>query len=547
LLQGDLSEAPCEQGLKAFDAVDSILSYLNIEVEYRRAERECIPVLGKCLIISNHPLASIAGLALLHLVGQVRSDVKVLADRAEYAHESLNEFVLPLGRDKKRTPEALAHLERGGALVVFPARLGRSRTRSPLNEERWSNEFLRIAELTRSPILPIHIQVGNVQWLKQASWLLEGTTQLLFKRRKLSVEPEHLVLRIGQLIAPGAYHDLQLTPKYKAKLLRKQLYLTPKDKPSLFNTLAPVAHPEPKNELRSEIAQCDLLGQTSDGKQIYLFQCLGSSVLMREIGRLREYSFRMVGEGSGKRRDIDDFDFQYKHIVLWDQIEADVVGSYRLMHCESYSEVGSLYTSTLIDYKERAGAVLLRGLELGRSFVQPKYWGSRSLDYLWSGIAAYLRNHPEIRYLLGAVSISNAYSLEARELVVGYYARYYSASEAVVECRRPFTLSAEADARVSELFQGLDMKQGFIVLKEQLGLLGHSVPTLYKQYTELCEPGGALFHGFNVDPGFQDCIDGFVVVDLNELRPLKRKRYGLLEHDFLAHDLKNRAGGTGRE
>jgi putative hemolysin len=535
LLQTDLSEAQVQDGFAAFEAVDSILRSLNIEVEYRRAERERIPAVGKCLIIANHPISTISGLALLRLIGLVRSDVKILAASSEFAHESLCDLVLPLGDDGKRTPEALAHLERGGALIIFPNRLGRAKARSPLNEERWSCEFLRIAELTQSSILPIHIKLERVRWMKQAAWLVDGAAQLLFKRIKLSAEPEHLVLRIGQLIEVGAYRDLQLAPKFKAKLLRKQLYRIPKDKPSLFATMEPVAHPESKDDLRSEIESCQRLGQTNDGKQIYLFRSSESSSLMREIGRLRELSFRMVGEGTGKRRDIDEFDFEYMHIVLWDLAGLEVVGAYRLKPCSSLAEASRMYTSTLITYNNAAQPILERGLELGRSFVQPKYWGSRSLDYLWSGIAAYLRSHPEIRYLLGAVSISNSFSREARDLIVGYYSRYYSASakETILTCKRPYSLDESAENHLTALFNGLDVKQAFVVLKEQLGLLGHSVPTLYKQYSELCELGGALFHGFNVDPSFQGCIDGLVVVDLTTLRPLKRKRYGLLEHEFL--------------
>ena len=301
-----------------------------------------------------------------------------------------------------------------------------------------------------------------------------------------------------------------------------------------------IAEPESRVSLQKEINACELLGETPDNKSIYLLRPkaeLGHTVLLKEIGRLREEAFRLVGEGTGLNRDMDSYDLYYMHIVLWDGLDQQIVGAYRLCSTEYFYTDPSkpIYTASLFNYLPSAEPILKSGLELGRSFVQEKYWGSRSLDYLWSGIAAFLMQHPEYRYLLGAVSISNDMSLHAKEILVGFYQKYYGCPNDAggnrrVECENPFSMSVKGQAHFDELFKDLDHKQGFIILKKQLRYLGYAIPVLYKQYAELTEKGGTEFLGFNIDPMFSDCIDGLVVVDITKITPLKRKRYGLQDH-----------------
>lgn len=304
-----------------------------------------------------------------------------------------------------------------------------------------------------------------------------------------------------------------------------------------------IAEPEPRDILKKELSACELLGETPDNKSIYLLRPKaeqGHTTLLNEIGRLREEAFRLVGEGTGLGRDVDLYDLYYMHIILWDDIDKQIVGAYRLCRTEYFytDPKKPIYTSSLFEYLPSAEPMLSSGLELGRSFVQEKYWGSRSLDYLWSGIAAFLRRHPEYRYLLGAVSISNDLSLPAKELLVGFYRKYYgfhcdAENREKIQCKQPFEISEKGQTHFDALFDQLDYKQGFMVLKKQLRYLGYAVPMLYKQYTELTDKGGTQFLGFNIDPDFSDCIDGLVVVDVTKITALKKRRYGLVDKDVL--------------
>jgi len=156
------------------------------------------------------------------------------------------------------------------------------------------------------------------------------------------------------------------------------------------------------------------------------------------------------------------------------------------------------------------------------------------LEYLWYGIAAFLRRNPQYRYLLGAVSISNTFSRPAKDLIVSYYQLYYADSEGLkLSSKRPYTIDDLARQKISQLFQDKSTKEAFTVLKAQLRHLGYSVPALYKQYADLTTQGGTRFLGFNIDPDFNDCVDGLVVVDIKEMSTQKRKRYGLMEHELV--------------
>jgi len=297
-----------------------------------------------------------------------------------------------------------------------------------------------------------------------------------------------------------------------------------------FRTAAPmpVARPEDRLPLRRELQAAELLGATSDGKKILLFDARPDSAVLRELGRLREVAFRQVGEGTGKRRDIDAFDASYRHVVLWDDTDLQIVGAYRLGEAGRLLAARgerALYTHGLFTYGERLRGLFPQALELGRSFVQPRYQGLRALDYLWHGIGAYLRTRPEVRFLFGPVSLSAALPEPARRMVVHFFEQHFRPDGPLACARNPYRIAPEDAAGLQALFPGEDYTSELRQLKERLSTLGTSVPVLYKQYSELCEPGGTRFLAFNVDPAFSNCVDGLVWVDLHRVKPAKRARY----------------------
>jgi putative hemolysin len=285
----------------------------------------------------------------------------------------------------------------------------------------------------------------------------------------------------------------------------------------------PIAHAENRSRLEKAIKQCEKLGETADKKSMYLYRYTGRSPILREIGRLREVAFRAVGEGTNKRRDIDQHDKFYFHLILWDNDDKEIVGAYRFGDAKQLSEShrNRLYSATLFHYHDTMKPYIDEGLELGRSFVQPKYWGKRSLDYLWFGIGAFLKKYPRYRYLFGPVSLSNDIPDVGKDLIVHFYQHYFSHQESLAKAIVPYENALDEQS----IFSGKDYKEGFSELKQRLSTMNTSVPTLYKQYTETYNTGGVHFLSFSIDAEFNDCVDGLVLADLQQLKEKKRLRY----------------------
>ena len=289
---------------------------------------------------------------------------------------------------------------------------------------------------------------------------------------------------------------------------------------------AQIAYPEPRRRLAKELRESRHLGVTPDGKDIYLFNYKPASSVIRELGRLREIAFRAVGEGTNKARDNDRYDKWDRHIVLWDATEMEIVGSYRIGEANRLTrngKYGNLYTTELFDYQPAFTCLFPESIELGRSFVQPKYWGRRNLDYLWWGIGAYLRINPSVRYLFGAVSISNDYPEYAKQQIVACYQHCFQPEHAdsYAHAKLPFIV----DRGVRESYRGMAVQEAVGTLKSTLSKQGLSIPMLFKHYSEVCEPDGTRFVDFNIDPDFSNCIDGLMLVDLCTIKPKKRARY----------------------
>lgn len=515
------------EGLQGFAFVSAALGFLDAGYEVDSAALARIPASGRLLIVANHPSGALDALALLDAVGRVRSDARIIANDMLLELEPLRELLLPVrilgGSAQRASLQAVEQaLQAEQCVIVFPAGEVSRLSLQGIRDGRWNRGFVRFARACATPVLPVRVQARNSALFYGASALFKPAGTALLAREMFARRKRPLRLQIGQLMRLGGDED----PARQLQAVRDALYALGKEQHGAElqeSSPQPLAEPIAAAQVAAAIEATELLGQTSDGKQIHLAQCAANSPLLLELGRLRELTFREVGEGTGRSRDLDDFDPLYQHIVVWDAPAQRIAGAYRVMRgapALARSGLQGLYTASLFRYSDDAIPRIAEGMELGRSFVVPEYWGSRSLDYLWQGIGAYLASQPGVRYLFGAVSISAALPREAREQLVAYYQHYYGAGRSLAESNRPFQYFAAPPS-----FGELDTQAAFDVLKANLATLGTSVPTLYRQYTDLCEPGGARFLAFGVDPDFSDSIDGLIEVDLQAIRPHKRKRY----------------------
>ena len=263
--------------------------------------------------------------------------------------------------------------------------------------------------------------------------------------------------------------------------------------------------------------------------KIYLTTRENSPHTLNEIARLRELTFRKVGEGTGKKLDLDKYDSYYSHLIVWDDSELEIVGAYRIgIGAEILNKYGinGFYTSSLFNFNQKfIDEILPNSIELGRSFVQEKYWNTHALDYLWQGIGNFLFKNPEIKYMFGGVSISNSYPNHVIALIVYYFNKWYPAAANLASSKMKLTLKEKQLEEYSHLFFGQNAKDDFKILKKMLHLFGYSVPILYKHYSDLCFDNGVSFLDFSVDPDFKNCIDGLILIDVSKIKEEKKQRY----------------------
>lgn len=518
--------------LKGFDFVDAVLDYFDFDYTVSSNDLQNIPSTGKVIIIANHPLGGLDALCLLKLVGQIRKDVKILANDFLVGFEALHSLMIPLDNFKdrqskesiKKIYEALKNEE---AIIIFPAGEVSRATPKGVKDPAWNKGFLNFAKNSNSAILPIFLDAKNSKTFYTISLINKTFSTLLLSNEMFNKKSKNINIKIGQIIPSENITPKGLNKDFLVNLYKKHLYALKKGKKSFFQTQSAVAHPVSKIDLYNELKKSPLLGQTNDGKKIYLYDYVEDSIVLKELGRLREISFRKVGEGVNKKRDIDKYDVYYQHIILYDKNELEIVGAYRIGNSDMiFKEFGTkgFYSNTLFQFNDEFMFYLQNSIELGRSFVQPKYWGTRALDYLWYGIGAYVKANPNIKYMFGPVSISGTFPAIAKDMLVFYYNYYYSSEKNLVEARTPFSYSSHIHD-IKEFFTLEDKKRDFKSLKIALSNIGVNVPTLYKQYSELTLDDGVKFLDFNVDKNFGDCIDSFILVEIDKIKDSTKQRY----------------------
>lgn len=520
------------QHLKGYDFIEAVLDYFHFSYQASARDRESMPVTGRCVIVANHPLGALDSLALLHMVLNVRSDVRIVANEVLSSLQSLDEYLLPInnisGESSRQRMMAISRaLEDEMAVIIFPA--GEvSRTRwLKIRDKAWGKGFYLFAKRAKADIVPVFISGKNSPWFYAWSKVSATLAMLLLPRQMWCQKNKVITLKVGTPLAFSLFQQLPLDDKQIVKMLKKHVYQLGKNRKGLFVVPDAVAHPERRSDLRLAIERCEVLGRDTKSQQILLFKARENSPLLREIGRLRELTFRQVGEGSQQRRDLDKYDSYYDHLIIWNDQDLEIMGAYRITPTKKRyqrQKIDALYTHSLFDFGGNLDW-LEQGLELGRSFVQPRYWGSRSLDYLWQGIGAYYVKHPDVRYLFGTVSISASYPKEATDYLVAFYRHYFHNERFVVTSKNPYVISPEKAAQFAADFAAKDMKTAYQAMKLRLREMNLVVPTLFKHYSELCKVGGVTFTDFGVDPDFGNCVDGFVIIDLQKIKAGKHARY----------------------
>ena len=523
---------------------EKLLEELGVHYEVTPSDLARIPADGPVVVTANHPFGAVEGIILVAVLRSVRPDVKVMANFLLGGIPELHDlFILvdPFARQTstyanvKGLREALTWLKQGGMLAAFPA--GEvshidlpSRT---VTDPEWNDSIARIIRATGASALPVYFSGANGLAFQVLGLVHPRLRTALLPHEFLNKRDKTIGLRIGSPIA----FDRQAAFKTGHELiqyLRHRTYaLAPNNAPSherrlwphrrRKTTQAPVAPAIPGAMLAEEIESLPSSQRLlASGELVAYYARAGQIPLtLQEIGRLREYSFRAVGEGTGKSRDLDEFDSGYIHLFLWSPSAAELVGAYRLGPTDEIlpaSGLQGLYTSTLFEFAPGFQEQICCALEMGRSFVRPEYQRSLgALPLLWKGIGNFVFNNPRYRVLFGAVSISNRYQPLSQQLMVSFLRSHYclSSLSGAVKPRTPFRPSRDRDLpqQTIELIGNNLDELSTIISDIEANCTG--IPILIKHYLKL---GGKVLD-FNVDPSFSNVLDALVLVDLAQTDP----------------------------
>ena len=511
----------------------AVLRFFNFRFEINRAGLSHIPEQAQVIIVANHPLGSLDGIGLLDAVLSIRPDAKIVVNELLMHIERLQPFALPVDNMSNQTSRQQlrsiqSHLASGGALIMFPAgEVSRWRL-SGIQDGQWNSSFVRLALRYRAPIVPVLVRGRNSRFFYGLSFLIKPLSTALLIREMFKHRNARISARVGSPISYPALAEKQEPAQVIADEIKTQVYSLSEacDLPSSHPH--PIADPESRESLEEDLQQCQSLGTTPDGKGLFLTTQTQSPAIVREIARLREATFRPVGEGSGYKRDTDQFDAHYHHLFIWNYEDRDIVGAYRLGNAGKLMEqagVAGLYTNTLFHFPPAMNSYLQHGLELGRSFVQPKYQNRYALDYLWQGIGAFVQEHPYIRYLFGSASISARYGHEATARIAHFYKTHVNQLPVDVSPRTPFCVSTSLEVQLANEMPGDDFQTDLTTLQSALAAQDLTIPLLFKHYSQATSKDGVSFSAFNVDPAFSNCVDAFVIADLTRLLPKKKRRY----------------------
>lgn len=520
------------------DFITALFAHLDLKLEVDAEDLALVPREGGVAIVANHPYGAIDGLAMMHVLQQVRPDLRVMANFMLQQLEPLRDRFIgvnPFEQLSARSSfqgmrQAMEHLAQGGALGVFPA--GEvSSYRNDLDavaDPRWKAPVIKLIRSAEVPVVPLWFDGANSLVFQMLGMIHPNLRTLQLPHEMLRMRGRSVHLRIGKPISPK---DLAALPSAEqlARYLRAKTYALGSGahvKREQFRPLffprrpKPIVEAIPVSDLEREItALADRKLSSQAEFDLYLAPSDRIPHLLREIGRLREETFRAVGEGTNKRIDLDEFDHYYDHLFLWDREKHRLVGAYRIgdgkVIMGRYGKRG-FYTNTLFRMGRPMHRILGNSFELGRSFVATDYQKHRlPLFMLWRGLLLHITSNPDHKYLIGPVSISGHYSRFSRSLIMEFVRKHHydDALARHVRPRNRFHVTLEkADGDALLDASGEDMKK-LDQLIADIEVNGSAVPVLLKRYLML----NARIIGFNSDPRFNDALDGLMLLDLTKL------------------------------
>lgn len=520
------------------DFINSVIDQLEFNYEVSDEDLKKVPTDKPFIVVANHPFGGIDALILTKIFLELRPDFKAMGNFLLQKIDPIKDLILPVNpfeksKDVKSSfagiKSALTHIENGNPLGIFPAGEVSSYQHDSgiIQDREWQQSILKFIKRAGVPIVPVYFQGTNSRFFH-----LLGQIHPVLRTAKLPSElfnkkNKTIQIRIGSPIPvkeQNEFTDISRFGRYLrartyalgTSLEAKKFYI-----PSFYPKIKkaePIAIPVEKELLIHEIERLIAKYPLFNNKNYKVF-CAPSIEMphvMQEIGRLREMTFREVGEGTNRSIDIDEYDFYYNQLVIWDEDENKIVGAYRIGKGKDILAqygINGFYLSSLFKIRKSFAPYLNESMELGRSFIVKEYQRKPlPLFLLWKGLLFFLLKNTDYRYLIGPVSISNDFSTFSKSLIVDFVKKHhYNLDLAkLIKPRKKFIVD-ESKGVDRELLT--DAENGDVSKLDKLIFdieSTYKFPILLKKYLQL----NAKIIGFNIDPKFNDSLDGLLMLDI---------------------------------
>lgn len=523
--------------------LDAILNYYEINFEIPEEDFKRLPKKGAYITISNHPLGGMDGVLLLKLMLKHRQDFKIMANFLLNRIEPMSPYILPVNpfegrKDIKSSlagfKKAMLHIKEGHPLGIFPAgEVSTYKDGKLIVDKPWEEAALKLIRRAEVPVVPIYFHAKNSRLFYKLSKISD-----VFRTAKLPSEvttqkKRIIKVRIGQPISVSAQKE-QATFHDFTSLLRKKTYILanayekeplrakvpstlkiPKTPKKIVTAVSADVIEEEIETLRKK--ECRLL--QSKSYEVFLAKADDMPFILQEIGRQREITFRAIGEGTNNAIDLDKFDQYYHHLFLWDSEAKAIVGAYRMgMGAEIFEKYGidGFYIHDLFRLEPELYDMMQKTIEMGRAYIVKEYQQKpMPLFLLWKGIVHTTLRHPEHKYLMGGVSISNQFSNFSKSLMIEFMkSNYWDPYVAqYIRPKKEFKVKLK-DADKEFVFDATEADLNkFDRLIDEVEPGSLRLPVLIKKYIKQ----NAKVVAFNVDPLFNNSVDGLMYIKIADL------------------------------
>lgn len=521
----------------AEEFIENILKRLNIQVNITQKDLDNIPINGSFITISNHPFGGVDGLILLHILLKKRPDFKVIANFLLKKIEPISPYILPINPFEERKEgsvsglkTALQTIQKNQPLGIFPAgEVSSINAYNSVTDKQWNLSAIKLIKKVQVPVVPIYFNGNNSHFFHLLGLINPKLRTAKLASEMFNKKNKSLQVKIGSPISVADMNSCD-TISELSTYLRNRTYalkyvdINSKEKSNLLQNnafLKPVQEPIDSKILLTEINALDKSNLLFESGifQIYCAEATKIPQLLQQIGILRELTFREIGEGTGKTIDLDAYDKYYHHLFMWDKQDNKIVGAYRigkgLEILNAYGKKG-FYINSLFKIKKPLKPLLEKSLELGRSFVAKEYQKqAQPLFLLWKGILYFLIKNPTYQYLIGPVSISNDFTSISKKLMVEFIQQNYfdkKIASFVTPRKKYKVVIKDSDVKALVNFTKNDFsKLDKLIVDFEPDKV--RIPILLKKYIKQ----NAKIVGFNVDPLFNNTLDGLVFLNLHDV------------------------------